>query len=378
MKRVGIDARLYNKTGVGVYVKNILHNLLMDKDSFSKDIKIVVYVCTDSYCEVKKIYGDVFEVNLTKDKWHSFGEQLFFLIQLLLDKIDLMHFTYMSYPIMYFKPFIATVHDITPLFFKTGKATTKNMFLYNFKHLILEYIILPMQLFFAKKIITPTETVKKDILSRYKNIKSGKIIKIYEGVSFEMIDLNNNIKKDFDSNLKPFFLYVGNVYPHKNIYNLINAFLLFKKEKYNYKFILCCPDDVFTKRLEDYLKEKEASDIYLKKQCSFTEIVSYYKNAYALVHPSLAEGFGLPIVESMYFNLKIVASDISVFKEILKDNYISFDPKDIISIKNGLINSTNESYKYDYSILLKDYSFSKMTKEILSLYKDCIYTGSVL
>ena len=52
--------------------------------------------------------------------------------------------------------------------------------------------------------------------------------------------------------------------------------------------------------------------------------------------PSLYEGFGLPIVEAMHFNIPIIASDIPVLREIGKDYISYFNPYDPDSIKNAM------------------------------------------
>ena len=53
-----------------------------------------------------------------------------------------------------------------------------------------------------------------------------------------------------------------------------------------------------------------------------------YSNARALVFPSYAEGFGLPLVEAMQRGLPAMASDIPVFREIGGEFMAYFDVAD--------------------------------------------------
>jgi glycosyltransferase involved in cell wall biosynthesis len=50
--------------------------------------------------------------------------------------------------------------------------------------------------------------------------------------------------------------------------------------------------------------------------CSDAGIVRYLRSATALLAPSLAEGFGLPIVEALGLGVPVIASDIPAFREV--------------------------------------------------------------
>ena len=136
MKKIGIDARLYFQTGVGTYLQNLLFYL--DKKDPKKEI-YYIYLRRQDATKVRFKSKNIIK-RIADQKWHSFSEQISFLALLIKDNLDLMHFTYFSYPIFYWKKFIATVHDTTPLLFKTGKASTKNQFIYQIKHFIYKLV----------------------------------------------------------------------------------------------------------------------------------------------------------------------------------------------------------------------------------------------
>lgn len=56
------------------------------------------------------------------------------------------------------------------------------------------------------------------------------------------------------------------------------------------------------------------------------QLVSFYREADALLAPSFAEGFGLPIVEAAHFELPVFASDIAVFREVADSATAFFFP----------------------------------------------------
>lgn len=364
MQKIGIDARLFGQTGVGVYIRNLLHFL---EKTETKNVTFCVYLMKKDYDEVNFSKNN-FIKRVADYRWHSFSEQLDFLTTLNKDNLDLMHFTYFSYPFLYRRPFIATVHDLTPLFFKTGRASTKNPIIYWFKHFIFK-LMLKKQIQNSKAIITPTETVRKQLIDCYGIQYQDKIKSIYEGVNYEFIN-KLNIKNISLNSLgfsnKPFFLYVGNFYPHKNVENLVKAF---SRIKADYQLILIGPKDFFAERLFHCINTLKSQNKVLffhktnKKNLSF-----FYKNALALAHSSLSEGFGLPIVEAMYFNCPIIASDIPVFRELLGNQYLSFDPNNVDDIKNKIEKFILNKQTFDYKDILSRFSFEEMTKKTIEIY----------
>ncbi|MFA6017336.1 MAG: glycosyltransferase family 1 protein [Patescibacteria group bacterium] len=364
MKKIGIDARLYSQTGVGTYLKNLIYYL--EKKQLENEL-FYIYLLPGDYDSVSFKNKNIIKRKVNYS-WHSVGEQLGFAIKLYQDNLDLMHFTYFSYPVLYWRKFVATVHDTTPLLFKTGKASTKNQLIYNIKHLFFR-IILRCQVRRAVKIITPTETVKKQLKDIYGNKISDKISPIYEGVNYQIIEAkeNKNLNKKFSN----FFIYVGNFYPHKNVEKLIEAF---KKINKKYKLILIGPKDFFTARILRCIDtSNQNKNILLLTNSSLADLVFFYKNALALIHPSLSEGFGLPLIETTYFNTPVIASNIKVFQELLGNDYLSFNPKDTNDIAKKIKNFIKKKPEYDYKNIINKFSFENMTNKTLKIYKEVLY-----
>ncbi len=363
MKKIGIDARLFSQTGVGTYIKNLIYYL--EKKEFSGS-QFYIYLMPEDYKKLSFKNKNIIKRKVNY-RWHSLGEQLGFGAELCKDNLDLMHFTYFSYPVLYLRKFVATVHDTTPLMFKTGKASTKNQLIYNIKHLFFR-IILRCQVQRAMKIIAPTATVKKQLVDIYGNKISDKISPIYEGVNYQIIEAKEN--KGLSKKFNNFFIYVGNFYPHKNIENLIKAF---EKVDKKFKLILLGPDDYFTSRILRCIDTSKLNqNVVLLKNPSLSDLKYFYKNAQALIHPSLSEGFGLPLIETANFNTPIIASNIKVFKELLGNNYLSFDPNNIDDISEKVNSFIEKKPKFDYSNIMKKYSFSKMTDETLKIYMNVL------
>ena len=173
MKKLGIDARLYFQTGVGTYLRNLLFYL----DNLNKnDIEITALVMDQDKDVLKKAFSTI-KIASSSARWHTFAEQTRFLTDLNMHKFDLMHFAYFSYPYFYSRPFLSTIHDLTPLLFKTGKASTQTALQYEIKYNAFR-LLLQHQVKKSIKIITPTKTVKNEIIAYFGNTYKEKIQKL--------------------------------------------------------------------------------------------------------------------------------------------------------------------------------------------------------
>lgn len=365
MVKFGIDARLLTQTGVGVYTYNLLYFL---GDIIPRDWELIVYAREEDRFRIP--HKNKMNIQIANQRWHSLSEQTSFLLQLLNDNLDLMHFTYFSYPIFYRRPFISTIHDVTPILFKTGKVSTKSLLEYYPKYYVMKDVI-RSAIKYSQAVITPTKSVAKQIESLYGPLVRRKIYPIHEGINEELIKSNENVslKKKFK---KPFFIYIGNFYPHKNIERLIRAYANIKTD---HQLVLVGPNDHFSKRIVQLINQLDVeSKVIMFHNPTLTDMVFFYKNAQALIHPSLSEGFGLTTLEAAYFGCPIVASDIAVFKETLGREYLSFNPTDEEDIRKKLIYVIEKKPEYNLNKVVEKFSFKRMAGETLKVYTKALTT----
>ena len=78
-------------------------------------------------------------------------------------------------------------------------------------------------------------------------------------------------------------------------------------------------------------------------RCDDEELASWLAGARALLMPSFAEGFGLPVIEALELGTPVIATDLSVYREIVGDIPTYLDPLDQAAWERAIRDTTAES-----------------------------------
>ena len=141
-----------------------------------------------------------------------------------------------------------------------------------------------------------------------------------------------------------FFLSVGTVEPKKGYCLTLDAFDRLWASGHAINFAIIgkygwCAESVRERVLHHPMLGKHlfwfqtASDAFLN---------AAYAQAYCFIQASVAEGFGIPVIEAARHGLPVIASDIDVFKEIAGDNLIYFKSEDAASLADQIEAAANE------------------------------------
>lgn len=374
MAKIIFDARLYGleHTGVGRYIMRLLEGLskIDKKNSYALLLRKKYF----NELKLPKAWKRV----LTDFRHYTLEEQLRLPGIINKQKPDLVHFPHLNVPVFWSGKFVVTLHDMT--MHKQGtSATTLPLPLYYLKRI-------PYKLIFrravksSQTIITPSDSVKKE-LAEYFDIEKDKVKTIYMGLDDEFFEARNNGKVLEKYGLKgDYFVYTGNIYPHKNIRRAIEAVVALNKVgKKKIHFAIASSRNIFLKRLQRTTRELDADDYV--KFLGFVpdkDLKLLYKKSLAFVYPSLSEGFGLQGLEAIASGTLVLASDIPVFKEVYKDNVAYFNPYDFSSIakamKDALEMNKGKKEKIVQSgqSFIRRYSWQKTAKETLNVYQEVL------
>ncbi len=262
------------------------------------------------------------------------------------------------------KPFVLTVydmiHELFPEYFIHDKSVVKN------KLLLMEK---------ATRIIAVSENTKKDILKIYPHIDKSKIDVVYHGCSIKVENLIGILLP------KKYILFVGTREIYKNFRFLVYSIeALLKSESDLY--LICAGSGNFNKEESEYICTLGLKEKIIQKDFKENELGFFYSNAKCFVFPSLYEGFGIPVLESMTCGCPVVLAKHSSFPEVAGDAGVYFElhnSKDLCNKIKKLIES--DSLREEFSIKgieqAKKFSWEKAANECLEVYrKSCNIIGN--
>ena len=365
--KILIDGRWIRQTGIGRYISQTLEQILL----YDKKNEYILLVRAK---DVDKISLKAPNLALlpVDIEWYGVKEQTKLLSVINDQKPDLVHFTNFNFPLRYKGKFVITVHDLTLLHFQNIRQSPLSKPVYLAKDQVMR-LVLRKGINNAKAVFTPTEYVKEDIAKTY-HIRRNKIVVTHEAADPAYQRARINLE-DLGIN-KPFLLYVGNAYPHKNLERMIMAFgELVTKYMLDYQLVIAGKKDDFHATLEEEVKKSGLQDrVIFTGFVEESQLAGLYKSASLYVFPSLSEGFGLPGLEAMSYGLPVASSEATCLPEVLGDAAKYFRPKSVASIakvisavlsdKDLQAKMTKKGYTQ-----VKKYNWKKTAKQTLATYE---------
>lgn len=135
-----------------------------------------------------------------------------------------------------------------------------------------------------------------------------------------------------------YLLFVGNVKKHKNLTGLLDAFAEIQHKTHADLVLAGGAADVKNEDAEVFKRLlKLESRVHLMGNLSFKELRRTVVGASCLIMPSFYEGVGLPPLEAMAVGTPVLASNIASLRETCGDAAYYFEPADIASIAESLL-----------------------------------------
>jgi len=308
-KKICVDCRMIEHSGIGTYLKNILPRII----KMESEIQFVLL----GNKEKLKRYVDFSSTNLllieSNAKIFSLREQID-LVKNIPSDIDFLWVPHFNIPIFYSGKLLVTIHDVMQLALPKYAGGIHKQFFARFLFFVLKKR--------AFKILTVSEFTKKEIVKLI-GIDPLKIFPIplgvFQEIKFEEDELSPHEKK--------YILFVGNIKKHKNLVTLINAFNLIKK-KINLDLIVVGEKEKLRTADDEISQvyEKDSENIFFTGFITDDLLKQYYRHATALIFPSYYEGFGLPVLEAMAYGCPVISSTSASLPEVGGNAVMYFNP----------------------------------------------------
>jgi len=226
----------------------------------------------------------------------------------------------------------------------------------------------PLFLKKANSLATVSAFSKRDIAEQYK-IDSSRIDIVYSAakdIFHPLTEIQKQNIKDQYTDGKEYFMYIGSIHPRKNLMNLLKAFSVFKK-RLNSKMKLVLAGRLawkyksFSESLKSY---KYRNDVILAGYTDEETLSKLMGGAYAMVYPSLFEGFGVPPLEALKCEVPVITSSGTAMQEIYKDAALYANPTDYNDIAEQMMllykdESQRKQLIEKGNIIKKEYSWDK-------------------
>lgn len=311
--RIGIDARMFGPRvgggGIGRYVAELVTHL----QEIDKETEYVVFLKKENFHDFV-IKRKNFSKKLVDIPWYSLKEQTAFPGEILLSKVQAMHFPHWNVPLWSKIPFIVTIHDLILLESQeAAHATTRSALVHGIKFAAFRHV-LEHAVHGSRHVVAISETTKRSILTHFR-VSPQKISVVYQGVQAPAANKTVNLS-GLDVK-KPYVLALGNMYPHKNHAVLLDA-LKECEDMPELSLVFAGKYDAFAQKLKSY-----ADDLGIGQKVRFIhaptdgEVHALIAGAALLAHPAHIEGFGIPPLEAAFLKTPVAVSDIPIFHETL-------------------------------------------------------------
>lgn len=279
---------------------------------------------------------------------------------------------------------VVTVHDLAiyqhPEWFPTQRVSRD--FLY------------PRMLTAAHRIIAVSRSTRREVVKRFK-IPATRIAVVYPGVDVSgSSPYHEDVFREEDAAdaaelasryhiARPYLLYLGTIEPRKNVAGLVAAYLrAWRRHRFVRNFDLLvagAPAWGSREAVQSIAAAERATRGHVRAlgYVPHREKFALMRKAVAFCFPTLAEGFGLPVLEAMALGTPVVTSDLPIIREVAGNAIIRVNPTSTTAMMNALASLLrSDARRAELSRAgikkARAYRWEKTARETLRVYRDVV------
>lgn len=208
----------------------------------------------------------------------------------------------------------------------------------------LQQVRIPRMIHCSDLVLVPSEYTG-DILTRHVETEGIDIDVIPNGISQEFLDDGPG---DAISTPDRYILYVGGTDPRKNIDGLVKAYERYRTNRGDdCSLVMVGPQKRFIDGMATDIDAAQEG-VEILGFVESAELKYLYRNAQALVFPSLDEGFGLPPIEALACGTPVITSNRRPMTDILNNEVWYVDTTDPSAFAATITEVTTGDYNVEH------------------------------
>lgn len=228
-----------------------------------------------------------------------------------------------------------TIHDMIPLRLPHTTLDNKKVFLNLAKAITRR----------ADHIVVVSEATRQDVI-RLTGVPEDRVTNTYQAVHVppalaerDRAEVTRELEGIFELGWKDYFLHFGAIEPKKNLGRIVEGYLSSGSKRplvvIGGRAWLEEPEIAL---MNQVMKGMDPEDLRIRRYdfMPFSILISLIRGARATLFPSLYEGFGLPVLESMLLGTAVLTSNAASLPEVAGDAAMTVDPYDTRAIANGI------------------------------------------
>jgi len=312
--KIGINATFLNEkpTGVGILTREVSRIISLHKEMLMFTPVEQNDLPSDSVIKVAE--GMKGSARLSNSLYRLAYINTILPVLCRLRGVDVLYCPIFEFPFIPLVPLVVHLHDLHFVYFASDFGLAAPRMKFSLK--LLKRI--------AKRVIVSSEFIKKEVCMAT-NIGEGMIDVVPLAYSDTLFTpMPKDRKRDFFDKYRlkgNYLLFVGTLFPYKNLKTLTDAFLRIKNQ---------IPHSLVIVGRKQFSGGPLASDerIAYVDYVPAEDLPLFYSYADMFIYPSLREGFGIPPLEAMACGTPVISSNGGSLPEVVGDAGLLFDPED--------------------------------------------------
>ena len=255
---------------------------------------------------------------------------------------------------------IMTIHDMNKVHLKFSKPHRIKAYIEKLRKLISH----------CDKVVTISQFVANDVLQYFPEARN-KIRVIYNGADKLVVP---EAHTPVVTPPRPFLFTIGLLSVQKG-FHLLPALL----QDNNFDLVIAGIETPHKQNIiAEAVKYNCLDRLHITGPVSESDKAWYYKNCAAFVFPSIAEGFGLPVIEAMHFGKPVFLSKFTSLPEVGGNAayyFDNFDAKHMQQIfREGMQDFIARNRADEMLAQADKFSWEQAANQYLELYSECLLT----